>query len=636
MALGLLSLGAAWKWWASRETDQPAPPLAGTAPADPRLTFPTPYRNVRPGVNYVGDEACAGCHTGQAETYCRHPMGRSLAPVADATPIESYGPAARNPFTGSGLHYGITRRDGRAVHREWAADSQGKVFAETEVQVHFAVGSGSRVRNYAIDRDGYLFLSPATWYPQEGRWDLSPSYETYNQHFARPMVPGCLFCHSNYAEHVPDTVNRYRPPVFRGYAIGCERCHGPGELHVGRRATGEVVAGLDDTIVNPDRLAPALREDVCYQCHLLAEERVLCRGRSHFEYRPGLPLHLFLLDFVDGRAGGADFKLVSAVPQLRTSRCYNASREPKKLGCVSCHDPHRQPAPDEKVVHYRRRCLQCHTEESCGLPPAVRRAKQQEDSCVACHMPRTGTEVNHTSVTDHRIRRRAAGPPAAPAIRQTPGPADLVLFQGDHIDPRDEEARRGVGLALMAMRNRRMPEAVERQFAEKALPLLDGALSTDPRDLPVGQARADALWCLGHHEEALAAYETVLTARPESELALHGAASLALEMNRPEVARPFFERAVRVNPWHRPYYQGLAVASFRLGEWDRSARECHQALQLEPTNSASRSLLLQCDLCLGRKDEARAEFEALWQLTSESRRPALRRWYDEQLRRLVP
>src|SRR5262249_32220694 len=152
----------------------------------------------------------------------------------------------------------------------------GKVVAEAEV--HFAVGSGARARSYAVARDGYLFQSPLTWYPQGGRWDLSPSYEVRNQHFSRPITPGCLFCHCNYADHVPNTLNRYRQPIFHGYAIGCERCHGPGELHVRRREAGEKVAGRDDTIVNPSRLEHSLREAVCQQCHLQGEQRVVCRG----------------------------------------------------------------------------------------------------------------------------------------------------------------------------------------------------------------------------------------------------------------------------------------------------------------------------------------------------------------------
>jgi hypothetical protein len=633
LALGLLAFGAVWKWRSARTT----PETAAAGQGDPRLTFPTPYRNVHPEVKYVGDAACADCHKDQEETYRRHPMGQSFAPIAGATPLESYGPEARNPFAASNLHYRVLHRGSRPYHREWAADPRGKVYTEAEAEVHFAVGSGARVRNYAIDRGGYLFVSPISWYPEARRWDLSPGFDKRNEHYSRPMPPACLFCHANYVEHVPDTVNRYRTPVFRGgCSIGCERCHGPGELHVRRRAAGDLAAGPDDTIVNPTRLEPELREAVCNQCHLAGEERVLCRGRSPFDYRPGLPLHLFFLDFVDGRPGGAGLRLVSAVPQLRTSRCYLASKAPNKLWCVSCHDPHKKPAPEERVAHYRGRCLRCHTEKSCGLPLAVRREKQKEDSCIACHMPQTGTEVTHASVTDHRIRRKAEWPVPSAALRPTPAPSDLVPFHRAYIDPRDEEVLRGLGLALVGMRNRRMPEYAERQFAQTALPLLDRALERDPRDWPVQMARGEALACLGRHEEAFACAEEILSARPNAEMSLYGAAFLALRMNRPAEARAFFRRAARVNPWNHQYPHGQAVASFRLAEWDRSARECRQALRIEPSNSASHSLLLQCYLGLGQKDRAEAEYQTLRRLTSESRQPALRRWYEEQVRRFAP
>ncbi len=41
---------------------------------DPRLTFDTPFRNVKPEVKYVGDAACAECHSAIDESYHRHPM----------------------------------------------------------------------------------------------------------------------------------------------------------------------------------------------------------------------------------------------------------------------------------------------------------------------------------------------------------------------------------------------------------------------------------------------------------------------------------------------------------------------------------------------------------------------------------
>ena len=59
----------------------------------------------------------------------------------------------------------------------------------------------------------------------------------------RQVFGQCLFCHVNRANQVEGPLNRYRRPVFDGHAIGCQRCHGPGELHAsagkGRGKGGE-------------------------------------------------------------------------------------------------------------------------------------------------------------------------------------------------------------------------------------------------------------------------------------------------------------------------------------------------------------------------------------------------------------
>src|SRR5262249_46911827 len=144
-----------------------------------------------------------------------------------------------------------------------------------------------------------------------------------------------------------------------------------------------------------------------------------------------------------------EHKFVSSVEQMMASRCYRDSREPKKLGCISCHDPHKHPAEEEKVAHYRQRCLRCHTEKSCSVAPAERRRQNKDDSCIACHMPRRTSEVNHTAITDHSIPRRPAKAPPPP--RTTPGPDDLVPFHRALIDPDDLEVTRNRGLAIIGM-----------------------------------------------------------------------------------------------------------------------------------------------------------------------------------------
>src|SRR5713101_2102362 len=93
----LIVMGAVGGWWwyySVYRGEKVAGPQASKSkrspPDDPRLTFATPFLNVRPEVKYVGDETCAGCHEGHAKTYRQHPMGRSLEPIAAATSVERY------------------------------------------------------------------------------------------------------------------------------------------------------------------------------------------------------------------------------------------------------------------------------------------------------------------------------------------------------------------------------------------------------------------------------------------------------------------------------------------------------------------------------------------------------------------
>ena len=140
-------------------------------------------------------------------------------------------------------------------------------------------------------------------------------------HFDRPIDHDCLFCHSNRSEPVDLTANRYKEPVFLGHAIGCERCHGPGELHARRQ---ELSGGRDLTIVNPRHLDPVLRGNVCEQCHLLGDRRVYRLGRDPTDYRPGLPLTEFFVDY--GSMTGEGQKLVGQVQQMKASRCFRAAK----------------------------------------------------------------------------------------------------------------------------------------------------------------------------------------------------------------------------------------------------------------------------------------------------------------------
>jgi len=552
-------------------------------------------------------------------------MGRSLAPLAEARPIERYDEAAHDPFSTPGFRYQIVHQGKSTQHKE-SVIVQGQGIAETTAEVQFGLGSGHYGRGYLIEHDGWLFSSPISWFSAKGIWDLSPGYEKVNPHFDRPITPECLFCHANYAEHEPNTANRYRQPIFRGYAIGCERCHGPGELHVTRREQGGAPqANFDETIVNPARLEHSLREAICQQCHLQGVQRVFRRGRDTFDFRPGLPLHLFMSDFVKPPDQSGGLKFVGSVEQMYASRCFQKSAGKNKLGCISCHEPHSVPGEDEKLDFYRGRCLNCHKDKLCSLPEPERREIQ--DNCIACHMTKSGSDIKHTAVSDHRILRRPDGSSSKgrwPILGQMP----LVNFHRDLVADSDPEVKRDRAIALVALANEFPVKEFSRSLDAIALPDLESALKRDRSDLPALEAKGNALWETGFEEKALEAFEKVLELAPDREQSLFQAARLNLRLKRIETAHMQAEQLIAMSPWRWRYHLLLGQVGAQGGDWTVAQRAASKALELNPAELTVRQFLILCHLRLGERAQAQKEFDTLLAM-NPTQPDLLRRWFAD-------
>ena len=597
---------------------------------DPRLASASPYLNVRPDVHYLGDEACASCHRDLVASFHKHPMGRSLAPIGAASTLERYEEAAHNPFEAAGSIFSVDRRNDRVIHKEMVAGSG----IEAEADMAYSIGSGRQGRGDLIDRAGFLFQSPISWYPLKGIWDLSPGYEEFNKHFNRPIVAECLFCHVNRVEPDAHAANFYHEPVFRGFAIGCERCHGPGELHVKQRKAGEPVGGVDLTIVNPRHLEHSLREAVCQQCHLQSDARVLARGRASFEFRPGLPLNKFLADFVKPPDEGLDKKFVGTVEQMYASRCFRASAGADKLGCISCHDPHALPSAEERESFYRNRCMNCHAQKGCTLPKAERLAKNPNDSCIACHMPTLGSTVPHTVVTNHTIPRHgdARLPESRKGSWPQAGQLPLLPFPPALAEVEDPEQTRNLGIALVEMaRKQERGGTIALSLAQFAVPLLDGATTGDPKDVDAWEAKASALMVLDRLEPALAACEKGLEVDADREITLYLAAHLANGLGRPAVARSYCERGIKVDPWQVPIRQELADSYVRERNLDKVVEVTQEIIKIDPFSTTARQLQIQALLERGDKDRARREATIYQKLLPAQDRPAFQGWFDQQM-----
>ena len=370
---------------------------------------PLEFRNK--GAQYVGSKACLPCHKLVYDKFGKTAMGRSVTrPSAQllAGPVD----VSNAKF---GREYGVVNEGGELFQTV----SQPPLF-EIKYKLEFAIGSGANGISFAIRRSNHLFQAPVSYYAAAKRWDLSPGYEETGEGFNRPIYEDCIVCHSGRPQAVSHRDGLFRDPPFAELAIGCENCHGPGELHVAERSRGKAVALPDTSIVNPHHLPARLAEDICMQCHQGGDTRVLLPGKNYGDFRPGSPLIETLAIFsLPVERKNAD--LLEHHSSMKLSACFRGSNG--KLGCVTCHDPHQEPAA--ATAYFRAKCLSCHTDGSCKLDLAARRATKPADNCIGCHMPKRSVEkISHSALTNHRI-------PAHPGDAANVPTSDVVTVNGN-------------------------------------------------------------------------------------------------------------------------------------------------------------------------------------------------------------
>jgi predicted CXXCH cytochrome family protein len=642
--IGVFALAFWWQLGHRKSADHadvsPAIELA-PPPVDPRLTFATPYRNVRPDVQYVGDEVCASCHPNEAESFRKEPMGRSAAYVAPLVDREGFDRATKKSFEALGLEFQVGLRDAIPVHKEIRRDAQHKELFETQADILLAIGSGAHGRSFATNRDGYLFQSPVSWFSDSHTWNLSPGFEEHALHFQRPISVQCLFCHVNQAFPMADAANRYVQPFPLQLTIGCERCHGPGQLHVHRQNTAEGDTDVKDTIVNPAKLEPNLREAICQQCHLLGEERIKRRSRSPFDFRPGLPLYSILSVFVRPPDLVESRKTVSHVEQMYQSLCFRDSQaagleNPRRaLGCISCHDPHRSPAPEKRVAFFRERCLRCHEPLVADKSLAgLSHRHSKTDNCIECHMPRrSAANIAHDVITDHRILRRADEKTAAAREPHSAGPGQIPLvdFYRDVRAANDPDLNRDLALAMIGKTFTQSNEQVRKLICERALPHLKTAVRRDPEDIDAQEDMAYALWILGNPQSALTLFEAVLSKVPERQYSLENAGRIAAEVGEADKAIGYLKQLVAANRWNPSTHYLLAKLLGQRQDWAGAVTEARASLELDPSPVPPRLLLVAGYLQTGDKKHAREEFNLLERLQPPEI-AKLREWFQTQSR----
>ncbi|HXB40090.1 MAG TPA: tetratricopeptide repeat protein [Bacteroidia bacterium] len=386
------------------------------------------YLNHADTAYYVGINTCKLCHQGIYNTFIETGMGKSFAA---ATKEKSAGDFSHSLIYDefSDFYYkSFWGKNDSLYFKEFRLQGKDTVYKRVE-KCDYIIGSGHHTNSHIQNINGYFNQMPMTFYTQKKEWHLPPGFENgVNTRFTRKIGLECMSCHNALPDFVLGSENKYNK-VPDG--INCERCHGPGSVHVQQRSTGSKIDTanyIDYSIVNPSKLSINLQFDVCQRCHLQGNA-VLKEDKSFFDFKPGMKLSDYISVFLPKYKNTDDeFIMASHADRLKMSQCFIKSFNPKEvknklkpykdaLTCVTCHNPHISVKATGSEV-FNNACKNCHqpggkSNLDCTDKNviAAKNAKQghapsQLLNCVNCHMPKSGSiDIPHVTVHDHYIRK---------------------------------------------------------------------------------------------------------------------------------------------------------------------------------------------------------------------------------------
>lgn len=391
------------------------------------ISASTIYLNHDDSVKYVGIETCRSCHTSIYNSFIQTGMGQSFNLATKHKSVADFSKKQIVFDKFSGMSY-YPFFDGDTMRiLEFKIEKKDTVYKRIE-RVDYIIGSGQHTNSHITNMNGYLYQLPLTWYAQKMKWDLPPGFENgRNIRFNRAIGYECMSCHNALPDFAKNSLNKFNKVPL---GIDCERCHGPGELHVKEKLAGKLIdtsTQIDYTIVNPKKLSWELQIDVCQRCHLQGNA-ILKNGKSFGDFKPGMKLSDFIEVYMPKYKGKDDeFIMASHAQRLQMSKCFLSTQSSKSnrqlangqqtlsrlqsglklqtnsLTCITCHNPHISVKVTGKQI-FNNACAQCHgIKNSCKEKIQIRNLKN--DNCVGCHMPKSGTiDIPHVTVTDHWIK----------------------------------------------------------------------------------------------------------------------------------------------------------------------------------------------------------------------------------------
>lgn len=275
-------------------------------------------------------------------------------------------------------------------------------------QVAFVYGSRWKQRYFTRRGDDYYPL-PAQWDIQKGRWlpyHVEPGTDWWvpfygPENFDRPTGPTCDGCHSvNYNVQTKQVTE---------WNVGCEKCHGPGSLHVAHPTS--------QNIVNPEKLDPVRGADTCIQCHSQGQPLSNPIAGKYYDWPVGFLPGQRLADYwklEELKPGTTNFyqyaDLTAHKNRMQGNDFVQSNMYHRQIRCFDCHEVHSSQNASNLREAGNMLCLFCHTKENpAGLSGSVSQHTHHAEGskgsqCVACHMPKIEQTIKDNYVSAHTFR----------------------------------------------------------------------------------------------------------------------------------------------------------------------------------------------------------------------------------------
>ncbi|MEH6492680.1 multiheme c-type cytochrome [Halopseudomonas sp.] len=430
LALTLLVIAAAGWWWTrpapapnvrqadTASHDSTAKPANPSVPQQAQGTAPPTEKSA--AADYVGMQACVGCHAEQAERFTGSHHDLAMQESTDASVLGDFNDRT---FTFGGVTSRFFRRgDAFMVN---TADAQGEyhdylaryTFGVYPLQQYLLALPGGRYQAFSVAWDARPEEEGGQrWFqlnPEFNGDEPDKAFHWTGRNFNWNLT--CAECHSTNLQRNYDPVSNSYDTQWDDINVACESCHGPGSLHLQWSADPQQLSpeqlSRKGLTLNFDERREAIwqhnpqtgqpERSIAKNSETEIQACAACHSRRAQLFDDNAPaqqlVESFLLSNLDQGLYHADGQIQDEVfvhGSFVQSKMYDAG-----VTCSDCHDPHSL----ELKASGNGVCLQCHIAAEYETPKHHFHESLAGSQCVDCHMPAT-TYMGVDPRRDHSLR----------------------------------------------------------------------------------------------------------------------------------------------------------------------------------------------------------------------------------------